>query len=1005
MGDRRPPPREPGPLSDEQRRLVIEEWNATDRPIPDQCIAQLFEEQARRTADAPALVFGEQEMSYRELETRANRLAHYLRRHGVDRGVLVGLCLERSPEVVVAMLGILKAGGAYVPLDPGYPRERIAFMLEDAAPPVLVTLAGLREALDLRAPQIVLLDRDAPAIAGEPSAPPAARAEPQDLAYALYTSGSTGKPKGVMVRQRNVVNFFVGMDECLGTDPGVWLAVTSLSFDISVLELLWTLCRGYKVVLYADGASKAATSPSASIDFSLMFFASAEGAADDAQDKYHLLIDAARFGDRHGFTAVWTPERHFFAFGGLYPNPSVASAALATITERIQLRAGSVVSPLHNPIRIAEEWALVDNLSRGRVGISFASGWQPVDFVLRPDAFADRKAILFRDVETVRRLWRGESLTCLSPLGKEEKIRTLPRPVQKELPVWVTAAGNPETFVEAARIGANVLTHLLGQKVEEVGEKIALYRKTWAAAGHPGRGVVTLMLHTFVGPDADDVREMVRQPMKDYLRSSVSLIKAAAWTFPTLKQKADAAGRSLAELIDAGGLSEEDMDALLEHAFERYHGSSGLFGTPASCLKMIERLKDIGVDEVACLLDFGVPTAKVLEHLPYLLELKERAAAWKKEPKERASLSPGALLRTHNVSHLQCTPSRARMMALEPETRSALGALRVLLLGGEVLPADLLAKLGDVPGRQIYNMYGPTETTVWSTAARVDRVRGSIPIGRPLANTRVYVVDDQLRPVGSGAPGELCIGGEGVTAGYLHRPELTAERFPPDPFSKRPGARMYRTGDQVRFRPDGMLEFLGRLDHQVKIRGHRIEPGEIESVLRLHPSVRDAAVAAFQEDGGEKRLAAYLVAANGELPAVGDLRRFVADRLPAYMIPAAFVHLEALPLTANGKIDRKALPVPGPNRPQLETPFLQPRTPIEERLARLWREVLGTEQVGVEDSFLQLGGDSLSAIKLVLEVRNAFGVEVPLHKLFESPTIAGLARIIKEAPHRAQEDS
>jgi natural product biosynthesis luciferase-like monooxygenase protein len=233
-----------------------------------------------------------------------------------------------------------------------------------------------------------------------------------------------------------------------------------------------------------------------------------------------LLLEGAKFGDKHGFSAVWTPERHFHAFGGLYPNPSVTGAAIAAITENVQIRSGSCVLPLHSPIRVAEEWSVVDNISNGRVGLSIAAGWQPNDFVLRPGSYAERKEIMFRDIEVVKELWRGGSITMKNDLGKDVEVRTLPHPVQKELPIWVTAAGNPETFREAGANGYNILTHLLGQSVDELTDKIRVYREAYEQAGHPGKGIVSLMLHTFIGDDVDEVREIVRGPMKEYLSSS-----------------------------------------------------------------------------------------------------------------------------------------------------------------------------------------------------------------------------------------------------------------------------------------------------------------------------------------------------------------------------------------------------------------------------------------------------------------------------------------------------
>jgi natural product biosynthesis luciferase-like monooxygenase protein len=335
------------------------------------------------------------------------------------------------------------------------------------------------------------------------------------------------------------------------------------------------------------------------MDFSLFYFASAEQAA---QDSYRLLIEGAKFADRHGFKAVWTPERHFHPFGGLFPNPSLTSAAIAAITERVEIRAGSVVMPLHHPVRVAEEWAVVDNLSKGRVGISFASGWNADDFLFAPENYARRKEVTMRGVETVRRLWRGETVTFAGVDGQELRVKTLPRPVQRELPVWLTAAGPAETFRLAGEMGASVLTHLLGQSIEVLAEKIALYRRSWREHGHgPDAGRVTLMLHTFVGEDDEAVREKVRRPLSNYLKSSLDQVLG-------LMQGAG-------DKVDPGDLTEENLDALVSYAFSRLYETSGLCGTTASCLRMIERLRDAGVDEVACLIDFGVDFDSVMVSL------------------------------------------------------------------------------------------------------------------------------------------------------------------------------------------------------------------------------------------------------------------------------------------------------------------------------------------------------------------------------------------------------
>ncbi len=267
-----------------------------------------------------------------------------------------------------------------------------------------------------------------------------------------------------------------------------------------------------------------------------------------------------------------------------------------------------------------------------------------------------------------------------------------------------------------------------------------------------------------------------------------------------------------------------------------------------------------------------------------------------------------------------------------------------------------------------------------------------------LPGSRSYVVDRSLQPAPAGVPGELVLAGAGLARGYLARPALTAERFVPDPFAGEPsrnGGRLYRTGDRVRYLGDGRLDFLGRLDHQVKLRGFRIELGEIEAALQAHPAI-DRAVAVVRDDGAGPRLVAYLVAPDGA-PAVGELRSALGRRLPGYMVPELFVELAALPLTPNGKVDRRALPVPGGERPALEREFVAPETAVEQVLAAIWCDVLGVERVGVRDSFFELGGHSLKATQILLRVREAFGVDLPVHRLFTDPTISGLALAIAEA--------
>ena len=600
-------------LTPQEERQLLVEWNDTARDYPTRAtIHELFEQQAGRTPEATALECGDERLSYQELNRRANQLAHLLRRRGVGPGVPVGLYLERSAEMLVALLGVLKAGGAYLPLDPSNPQERLGFILEDAQAPVLLTESRLAGQLSSCRAEAIHLDAVGQELARETETAPAGVVTADDLAYVLYTSGSTGKPKGVEVGHRAVVNLLCAMRERPGLGPrDVMLAVTTLSFDIAGLELL--------------------------------------------------------------------------------------------------------------------------------------------------------------------------------------------------LPVTV---------------GARVVV-----------------------AG---------------GEDVAD-------------------------------------GRRLSRLLTESGATVMD-------------------GTPATWRMLIE-------------------------------------SGWGGD-------------------------GRLKMMC-----------------GGEALAPELAAGLLE-RGGQLWNLYGPTETTIYSTGYRV-KAGGRILIGRPVANTQIYVLDQRQRPVPVGVAGELYIGGDGLARGYLNRPELTQEKFVPHPFGGEAGARLYRTGDLVRYLSTGELEYLGRIDHQVKIRGFRIELGEIESALSEHAAVAESVVAAGEDGRGERRLVAYVVPAGGAAPAAGELRGHLKKKLPDYMIPSQFVALDKMPRTSSGKVDRRALPAPG--RPESEVEFVAPRNAVERALADVWAEVLGVERVGAHDNFFELGGHSLLATQIISRVRDTFQVDLPLRRLFESPTLAGLAGVVEHA--------
>jgi natural product biosynthesis luciferase-like monooxygenase protein len=349
------------------------------------------------------------------------------------------------------------------------------------------------------------------------------------------------------------------------------------------------------------------------MEFGLMFFASYGASTQGA--RYRLLTEATLFADQRGFCSVWTPERHFHPFGGLFPNPSVIGAGLATITQGIQIRAGSLISPLHNPIRIAEEWSVVDNLSGGRVAISFGSGWNVDDFVFFPERYHNRQEVMYEQIELVRNLWRGGEITRSNSFGKDVRIRLFPRPVQQDLPVWVTSSGHPDTFRQAGLIGANVLTHLIGQDTAALREKIQLYRQSRAAGGfNPETGKVSLMLHTFLGTDLAATRERVRGPFREYLRSAISLERLAAEGGGVIS-----GGKGIAP----HQIPSDVLEDLLDASFERYVRQAALIGTVESCSELVDHLVEIGVDEAACLIDFFEDREAVLASLEYLDALRE----------------------------------------------------------------------------------------------------------------------------------------------------------------------------------------------------------------------------------------------------------------------------------------------------------------------------------------------------------------------------------------------
>lgn len=344
------------------------------------------------------------------------------------------------------------------------------------------------------------------------------------------------------------------------------------------------------------------------MEFSILYF-SGDGSTTES-DKYQLLLETTKLADKNGFTAVWTPERHFHSFGGLYPNPSVISAALAMATDKIQLRSGSIVMPLQHPVRVAEEWAVVDNLSGGRVGLSFAPGWHADDFLLRPENYAERKEIMWRDIEIMQKLWQGEEIEFVNGSGNKVQIKTFPRPIQSQVPIWITCQAD-STFIGAGKIGANVLTSLLYATIDDLAQQISLYHRTLVENGHnPKNCKVSLMMHTYIGDNEKLVKQQVKQPFCNYLKTHFGLVENLA--------------KRINFQFNPESFTEEDRQQLLEFAFERYFQQGRvLIGTPESCRQTIARLKEIGVDEVACLVDFGLDFHTVMTSLHKLTDFKQ----------------------------------------------------------------------------------------------------------------------------------------------------------------------------------------------------------------------------------------------------------------------------------------------------------------------------------------------------------------------------------------------
>jgi len=706
--------------------------------------------------DQPAVVTPDDVTTWRDLVADAQQVARLLGATVPKVGTALLVDLPLSARWLAVMIGAIEAG--YPVVLPGGSAPAAGSVLPGGGLPVTIwrlSDGGSGEHVVDVAPH-GHNGADAPGVpTGSEDARPLT--DPDNPVFAEPAASDTGSGAGQPAwrtwSHRDVTRYLSGMDVSAPEfGNGALLVTETPSTARGVLDVLWALRNGRPVRLHVlPEPARIRWLPATRRDdrgmrFSLSYFANDETNLDGS--KYRLLLDGARLADESGLCAVWTPERHFHSFGGLYPTPAVAGAGLATLTRRIGIRAGSVVLPLHDPIQVAEEWAVVDNLSGGRVGISFASGWNANDFVFAPDHYADRKRVMLEGIDLVRRLWRGESVRRRGGDGDEVEVFIRPRPVQPELPFWLTAAGAPATFRLAGELGGHVLTNLMGQTLDDLAEKIAIYRRAWRQAGHgPGDGHVTLMLHTFLAERTDEAYATAEGPLLRYFRSSVDISRGFA------------ASQGLDVRLE--DLSETDLDALLRHGLERYLHDGGLFGTPDTCAALVDRVRALGVDEIAALIDFGVPVDAALRGVELLGELaererdRERVASDAAVARARTAVAAlSATLREDPDTALLAGPDLVGWLAeLAPD---ALAGRAVLVDAVPAVSDEVAGRLVDAGARPLlrHTVRGRAWVAPW---ARYGPAAGEVRV-RPHPDARVRVVDAADRELGAGVVGSLVLG-------------------------------------------------------------------------------------------------------------------------------------------------------------------------------------------------------------------------------------------------------
>ncbi|HEY4388384.1 MAG TPA: amino acid adenylation domain-containing protein, partial [Ktedonobacteraceae bacterium] len=882
-------------LTPAERKQLLEEWIPAPVALPQPpCLAQHFAQQVERTPDAVAVICEQQQITYRALDRRANQLAHYLRRQGVGPDQFVGVALERSLELVVALLGILKAGGAYLPLDPDYPSDRLAYMLEDARPVLLLTQHSLQARLPETNMPMLSLDQLWETLRAEPESALAIPIHPEHLAYVIYTSGSTGRPKGTMITQQGVCNSLQWMQATypLAARDCV-LQKTSLSFDPSVWELFWPLLVGARLTLARPGGH-------ADHGYLLGLLAQEE-----VTTLNFAPAELRLFVEEPGWEQAVSVRR--VMCGG--------EALPSELLQRFSVQKYAQLSNLYGPTEATIEVSFwICEAQNGGEGIV------PIE---RPGANGQSYML---DVNATDKPFL--STYSLSQLF-EQQVKRTPDAValifeQQQMTYCVLDRRANQLAHSLRRLGVGP-DQFVGVALERSLELVVVLLGILKAGGaylpldpnHPSERLAYML------EDAQPALLLTQRSLQAQLPST---------NIPLF---------CLDQLWEMLSAEPESTPAILlqpEHlAYVIYTSGStgrpkGVMGTHRASLNRFHWMWQrypFGPAEVCCQktnLSFVDAVWEIFGPLLQGVTLVIMADDVVKDPAHLRRL-----LERQAVTRIVLVPSLLRVLLEDEQAlQRQLHRLTYWVSSGEPLALEVAQRFRRcLPEARLLNLYGSSEVTADVTYYEVTDLDMlfSVPIGRPIANTQLYVLDTQHDLVPVGVTGELYIGGVGLARGYHRRPELTAERFIPHPFSQMPGQRLYRTGDLVRYRADGVLEFQGRIDAQVKLRGFRIELGEVEAVLRVHPEVRDVVVLLREETEGRSYLVAYVIAqAEGEGVTVAQLQAHMRMFVPEHMVPAFMILLDAFPLTPHGKVDRRALPLPDRQHNDLES-YCAPQTP------------------------------------------------------------------------------